>query len=267
MPLFTKSETFECMQWDEKNAKEIISMVNKYYKTLNASLPDLLGNPLVIQTHEKFIILTDGDWVICSHSKQLDTRKDLTFRNEFKTGKNDDHVVEKPNKGKIVITRNTATTKEEFALRLHRNECSNLLPGECYNETKDNDRAIAKENGFIVMYGQGDSDVIICGAAEGEFCTYEGSTIYTIDDRIIENEILCDFTLEYSHETLVKSLVKHGFVKTTKKINVIWSKSEIQWKFETDIPHATFDIMEGSEIFCRGIVISQEDLKDEKEDK
>jgi DNA-binding XRE family transcriptional regulator len=46
------------------------------------------------------------------------------------------------------------------------------------------------------------------------------------------------------------------------KIEAIWSPEEpaCSWLIKTDIPHATFDITEDGELFCRGIVFSIDDL-------
>lgn len=40
-----------------------------------------------------------------------------------------------------------------------------------------------------------------------------------------------------------------------RKVEAVWhDDGNPCWTYETDIPHATFDIVEGDEVFCRGIV-------------
>lgn len=41
-------------------------------------------------------------------------------------------------------------------------------------------------------------------------------------------------------------------------IEAIWSPDEIDasWLIKTDIPHATFDILEDGDLFCRGVVFA-----------
>ncbi len=45
-------------------------------------------------------------------------------------------------------------------------------------------------------------------------------------------------------------------------INIIWHDEEGGpcWTYETDIPHATFDIMEDGEKYCRGTVLDIKSL-------
>jgi hypothetical protein len=45
-----------------------------------------------------------------------------------------------------------------------------------------------------------------------------------------------------------------------KTIEAIWGKDGYSWTYKTDIPHATFDIFEDGEKFCRGIVFDIKSL-------
>jgi hypothetical protein len=40
----------------------------------------------------------------------------------------------------------------------------------------------------------------------------------------------------------------------------VWGKDDTSWSYETDIPHATFDVLEDGEVYCRGIVFALADL-------
>ena len=45
------------------------------------------------------------------------------------------------------------------------------------------------------------------------------------------------------------------------RLEAVWCDGdEYSWTYKTDIPHATFDVMEDGEKFCRGIVFSVNDL-------
>lgn len=52
--------------------------------------------------------------------------------------------------------------------------------------------------------------------------------------------------------------------KIAQAITASWCKKgePFTWTFETDIPHATFEVYEDEGRFCQGIVFSLEDLKE-----
>ena len=44
---------------------------------------------------------------------------------------------------------------------------------------------------------------------------------------------------------------------------LLWcSEHPFSWTYETPVPHATFDVMEDGDLFCRGLVIAVSDLPD-----
>ena len=43
-------------------------------------------------------------------------------------------------------------------------------------------------------------------------------------------------------------------------IKTLWSKGEYAWQYETEIPHATFEILEDGDKYCRGIVFDLADV-------
>lgn len=46
-----------------------------------------------------------------------------------------------------------------------------------------------------------------------------------------------------------------------KQIEAIWGKDGISWQYKTDIPHATFNVMEDDEVYCIGIVFDIKELE------
>jgi hypothetical protein len=50
--------------------------------------------------------------------------------------------------------------------------------------------------------------------------------------------------------------------ESAKTIEVVWDAEGYSWIYETEIPHAVFDILEDGEKFCRGIVFDIRSLKD-----
>jgi hypothetical protein len=132
-------------------------------------------------------------------------------------------------------------TKEELATLLNNREY-------LHEVTKDILR-IAAENGLVIVFGASHDLCEFRGAINDEFGAREGATIPIDKYGIVINECYDDRCPYYVE-----------IVKQAAKIRAKWCDGEIDWTFETDIPHATFDIYEDGEIFCRGIVFSLNDV-------
>lgn len=49
--------------------------------------------------------------------------------------------------------------------------------------------------------------------------------------------------------------------KSAKSIEALWCKEDgYSWTYKTEIPHATFEVVEDEEPYCRGIVFALADL-------
>lgn len=106
---------------------------------------------------------------------------------------------------------------------------------------------IAKENGFVIVYGCSDDLMEFEGTIEDEKGVYDGGIAY-----FNKNEICMGIRSE--RERCPNCIMAH------------WCEAEengkpICWTYETEIPHETFMIYEDGEPFCRGIVFSIEDLR------
>ena len=78
----------------------------------------------------------------------------------------------------------------------------------------------------------------------------EGEKAYLDKNGIIVNE--CENEdCPYFREKLLHANV----------ITAIWNSDGYAWIYRTYIPHETFEILEDSTKYCRGIVFSKEDLK------
>lgn len=105
----------------------------------------------------------------------------------------------------------------------------------------------AKENGFVIVYGESDDTIEFRGAIDSEGDCYGGDKVYFNRDEVCRADEEEDYP---------------------NWINAIWcggekddSGLEITWTYETEIPHETFMIYGEGEPFCRGIVFRVEDLK------
>ena len=105
----------------------------------------------------------------------------------------------------------------------------------------------AQRLNYLVIFGVSDDLVEICGKHHYEFDAFRPTTLYVTKNRV--------YSANETHPT------------TAKPIHVEYSAptatNPALWKFTTDIPHATFDVVEEGEpgIFCRGIVIDAETLE------
>jgi len=109
------------------------------------------------------------------------------------------------------------------------------------------EKAQAKELGFVVVFGYSDDNAEIRGAINGEVSCYDETEIHLNQDGIFKD---CEGECKYSKAAKEKCKVIKG----------IWDKEGYSWTYETDIPHATFDIMEDGEKYCRGIVFDIKSL-------
>lgn len=108
--------------------------------------------------------------------------------------------------------------------------------------------------GLVVIFGASDDLMEFRGAIHDEFYCYDSGTAL-IDakgllperDSIEDDGELKDF---FAREPLAK------------KVQAIFGEyaPEPTWTYSTDVPHATFEVMEGDDIYCRGIVIDVADL-------
>jgi len=86
--------------------------------------------------------------------------------------------------------------------------------------------AVADASGLVLVYALADNLVVFRGAINNEFRADENIVVYIYRDLKIQGK---------------------------------WMAGEFAWEFKTDIPHATFEIKDGGDKWCKGLVI---DLKD-----
>ena len=99
-----------------------------------------------------------------------------------------------------------------------------LNGGEYGNELTRSEEQEAKELGFVVVFGYSDDNAEFRGAIDDEVGCYNGGRIYENGEDYID---------------------------------AVWCEGEYSWTYNTNIPHATFDIYEDGEKYCRGIVFKR----------
>lgn len=142
-------------------------------------------------------------------------------------------------------------TPEAFAAQLDGRE----YPFGLTREEQD----FAKQQGLVVVFGASDDLMEIRGAIHDEFDCYDGGT------ALIDGMGCLDdwerFKEDYDDEEMFKLYFQRK--EKARPITAIWCKGDICWEYETDIPHATFDIMEEGDTYCKGIVFHISDLTGE----
>lgn len=134
-------------------------------------------------------------------------------------------------------------TKEQLAAQLNGREI-----GE---ETTQLDEAQAKKSGLVVVFGYSDDNVEFRGAINDEIGCYDGGMLYVTRKGPLEEHRDCE--CKYCGLQRAKD--------AAKEIEAIWGKDDYSWQFKTDIPHATFEVKEGDEKFCKGIVFHIDDIE------
>lgn len=134
---------------------------------------------------------------------------------------------------------------------MNSKELATLLNGREYRKeiTRDEER-LADLNGLVVVFGASDDLMEFRGAINEELSAWEGTTAYVNADGLVLNECN-DEHCPYARKAAAQA----------KKIKSVWHDSgDFCWTFETDIPHETFDIVEGDENYGKGIVFSLSDV-------
>lgn len=131
-------------------------------------------------------------------------------------------------------------------------ELAALLDGNQYDHeiTKEQIR-LADDNNLVVVFGYSDDNVILCGAFDDEVGAYNGTDFLITKNGVLNTPDCGEDDCPY-----------FGIAKrSAKTIKAKWNDYDgPSWSFETDIPHAEFNIFEDGELFGIGIVFSTESL-------
>lgn len=136
-------------------------------------------------------------------------------------------------------------TKEEFAERVDGREYPFKL-------SEDEERA-ADVNDLLVVYGCSDDLIEFRGATRHEAgAIFGGYRIVNVIGRVME-PLEDDEILRLGRFGLDELAIAGP---GAFKITAIWDGGNgYSWEYETAVPHATFDVLETGEKYCRGIVI------------
>ena len=136
-------------------------------------------------------------------------------------------------------------TKEELAARLNGREYR--------DEVKPREYVEARTAGLVIVYGASDDLMEFDGAIRDEVGCYGGGTVL-----LDEHGLLSRDTSDYSDDLRLLAFLTRK--AKARSIRAVWGKDGVSWAYETDIPHATFDVLEDGDVYCRGIVFALADI-------
>lgn len=111
----------------------------------------------------------------------------------------------------------------------------------------------ARQQGLVIVYGASDDLMEVEGAIHGEGDCCDGGTLL-----IDKQGLLPAWEQVEDDEDEAEAYFKRK--DTAKQIEAVWCGEGADWTYKTDIPHATFQIMEDGEVYCIGMVFDIKEL-------
>lgn len=141
-----------------------------------------------------------------------------------------------------------------------RDDLAALLNGREYGEeiSKVEEAAakVAAICGLLIIFGASDDLIEFRGAFHDECGAYGGTSLLVCQGGVV---LAWEDFDEKDDEEMARAYFedkKHAFPVTAD-----WDKDGYSWIITSPIPHATFEIIEDGEKYCRGIVIDMADLR------
>lgn len=117
------------------------------------------------------------------------------------------------------------------------------------NEISDNEERDARKKGLVVVFGASDDLMELRGAICDEVSCYDGGEALFVDGDLYQSK--CEEE-GCPHEEKIQ--------ESAQKIEAVWG-GDFTWTYQTEIPHETFEIFDGEEKYCRGIVFNIKDIE------
>ena len=106
--------------------------------------------------------------------------------------------------------------------------------------------------GLVAVYGLSNDLIELRGAIDEEVETLRGGVVSILPDGIIDGSCTQDHCPYRERLAKGASTITGVFDDDAVKGHV--------WRFETDLPHSTFETCDNGEPFCLGVVISLDDV-------
>lgn len=125
-----------------------------------------------------------------------------------------------------------------------------MLTGRSYgSELSKAEETQAKADGLVVVFGASDDLMEFRGAIHDEVGCYDSGAAFLAGDGLLTNRCEADDDCPYFEK----------MVESAPMIEALWCSDEPSgpsWSYKTTIPHATFEIHDEEEFYCRGIVFA-----------
>lgn len=146
---------------------------------------------------------------------------------------------------------------------MNKEQLAELLNGREYrNEITREEAKLAKGNGLLVCFGVSDDLLELEGIISDEVGARNGTTAVIVKNKSGAIDILSEYSLREIQQVLSEHNLPFNLNKV--EIEAKWAPKdpECSWLITTELPHATFDIFEDGDLYCRGMVVDQKDIED-----
>ena len=146
---------------------------------------------------------------------------------------------------------------------MKKEDLAQLLNGRQYGEEiTDEEHLQAKEDGLLVCFVVSGDFLRLRGLIFDKDVVDEKDTKYHL--YIGEDgDLTCISQKEIEEIKMFLEGYNIDFILPKIPIKIQWRPEELDcsWLITTDIPHATFDIYDDEELYCRGIVLELSDIE------
>jgi len=121
----------------------------------------------------------------------------------------------------------------------------------------------AKAAGLVIVFGASDDLMEFRGAIYDEVGVYDGGTAFVDSEGLLPDRenIEDDDELQsyFQRQPNAREITAYWDDDELATVDDIDAGRAFTWTYRTEIPHATFAVMEGDEPYCRGIVFALKD--------
>lgn len=135
-------------------------------------------------------------------------------------------------------------------------ELADRLNGRQYlSEITRQEATEAKKSGLVVIHGGSDDLIYFDGAIYDELGAWDG-----IEFLIDSKGVLPPWESAKENEKSAADFIARK--PNAVKLTAYWCEpgQDFDWTYKTDIPHYKFEILDGPDMYCMGIVFSMNDL-------
>lgn len=136
---------------------------------------------------------------------------------------------------------------------MNAKEWADTLNGRGYRgELSREEEKHAKQDRVLIVFGASDDLIEFRGIFTDETGCYNGGTLHVTPSKLIPEHDCDDCECEYCGYRDV--------IANAAEIDAKWDHNGYSWYISAKVQHATFEILEDGDKYCRGIVIEEKHL-------